>query len=450
MYRIGGACLVAVSALLLGCGGAVEDEGIGDAENLLNGGDDYEVWAIDQTVGAGKLYIYEGKELAKDPANTPAEIIDLNTTNAPLCLAQTGTSPVRAHMLGLNAAHTHMILANVATGHVIFMDVATRQPITCIDVGLQAHAAFASPDSEYVYVANQNGKLFQRISTDYATNTFVLDDAATLDLANCTTPNGAPCQLAGLRPDNAPICPVIDSSSRFVFVTLRGGGLFVLDGKTTPLKIVAEYDNVTVGPNGCVGFEANGRMYINSGGGIGPVPTNENLYSFEISGYPQAPAFNPVNAPAPNVLYDDTGDSHGGAGMSKQHGKYLWVADRMDNEMRVIDTEVDVLVNTFSLVSAHSADPTPDLMGIAPTGKHVFMALRGPCPLTGNAPSVNNAVGATPGVLVAGLEDGGLNGFIVGVAPINDVVAPFTCAQAGGAPTVTNRADPHGLIVVHR
>jgi DNA-binding beta-propeller fold protein YncE len=445
-----GACLVAVQVLLLGCSGAVTDEGIEDVENELNGGDDYEVWTIDQTPGAGKLYVYDGKNLAKDPANEPAEVFDLNLSNGPLCGALTGTTPVRAHMLGLNAAHTHMILANVATGHVVFMDTATRQPVACIDVGLQSHAAFASPDSKYVYVANQNGKKFHRISTDYATNTFVLEDAATIDLATCVTPNGAPCELAGLRPDNAPICPVIDSSSRFVFVTLRGGGLFVLDGTTTPMSIVAEYDNATIAPNGCVGFEANGRMYINGGGGTPATPTNENLYSIALSGLQAAPAFNAVNLPTPNVIYDEVGDSHGGAGMAKQHGKYLWVADRMDNEMRVIDTELDVLVNTFSLVSPHSADPTPDLMFMSPDAKHVFMALRGPCPLTGNSTVSNNAVGSTPGVLVAHVEDGGLTGTIGGVAPINDIVAPFTCTTAGGSPTVSNRADPHGLIVVHR
>ena len=32
-----------------------------------------------------------------------------------------------------------------------------------------------SPDETYVTVANQNGKLFERILTDYATNTFIHD-----------------------------------------------------------------------------------------------------------------------------------------------------------------------------------------------------------------------------------------------------------------------------------
>ena len=115
-------------------------------------------------------------------------------------------------------------------------------------------------------VANQNGKLVQRISTDYETNSFRLEPEATLDLASGTTPSGAPRQDPDLRPDNAPICPIIDSSSRLAFVTLRGGGLFVLDGRASPMQIIAEYDRSTIHGNGCGGLEAGGKMYVNSGG----------------------------------------------------------------------------------------------------------------------------------------------------------------------------------------
>ena len=47
----------------------------------------------------------------------------------------------------------------------------------------------------------------------------------------------------------------IDSSSRLAFVTLRGGGLFVLDSRATPMRIVAEYDEATIHGNGCGGVE---------------------------------------------------------------------------------------------------------------------------------------------------------------------------------------------------
>jgi DNA-binding beta-propeller fold protein YncE len=408
----------------------------------------FEVWAVDQSGGAGTLYIYDGAQMNDEAANATPAVLALDALVTPLCVSQTGSAPVRAHMLGLNSSHTHLILSYVATGHVVFIETATRTPVACIDVGAQAHAAFASPDDQYVFVANQNGKMFQRISTDYATNTFTLDNAATLNLATCITPNGFDCQDPVLRPDNAPICPVIDSSSRLVFVTLRGGGLFVLDGTTTPMSIIAEYDSATVNPNGCLGVESNGKMYINSGGGTAANPMEEDIYAFPLAGYPTL-GFNPPNIPAPLViLNNDNGDSHGGVRLPPQRGKFVWVADRMNNVVRVIDTETDALVNTFSLSSRHSTDPSPDLMDVNPNGQYVYVALRGPCPLTGNSLAVNNAVGATPGVGVLAIQQGGFTGKLVAVARVSNPSAPFTCATVGGSPTLSERADMHSLVVV--
>ena len=149
----------------------------------------------------------------------------------------------------------------------------------------------------------------------------MLDVAAGIDLANCTTPNGLPCESAALRPDNAPICPVIDSTSRFSFVTLRGGGLFVVDSSVTPMRIVAEYDRATVHPNGCLGAEVPGKMYVDSGGGT---PTNvfeADLYAFPVTGFSP---LNPPNTPAPAVIFSEDvegADTHG-ATLTK-HGRYV-------------------------------------------------------------------------------------------------------------------------------
>lgn len=266
----------------------------------------FEVWVLDQSDttadGGGTLYIYEGEKLSgQHAASTAPEVIDLGGTARSLCLAATGTAPRRPHMIMFNAAHTHAIVAYVATGHVLFVDAAARQPVACLDVGVQAHAAFPSPDQTYVVVADQNGKLLQRITTNYATNTFTLDVAATLNLATCTTPHGAACEDAARRPDNAPICPIIDATSRFTFVTLRGGGLFVVNSRATPMAIVAEYDKNTIHPNGCGGVETGGKMYINSGGGTAANPLEADLYVFPVSSFTTTP--NPPNTPAPKLVF---------------------------------------------------------------------------------------------------------------------------------------------------
>lgn len=73
-------------------------------------------------------------------------------------------------------------------------------------------------------------------------------------------------------------------------------------------------------------------------------------------------------------------------------------------------------------------------MDIAPSGNRVFIALRGPNPLTGNAPGVNNAVGSTPGVGVVRVEQHGRRGALQAI-PITHVVSGVELA------------DPHGLRV---
>ena len=181
---------------------------------------DYEIWAIDQSNSPGKtfggtLYIYDGKRLERG-AEALVDRIDLGEAAAQLCFAKTGVNPVRPHMIAMNASQSHAIISFVATGHVLIMNAETREPIDCIRTSIgaggarQVHFAIPSPDETYIAVANQNGKLFERIDTDYATNTFTLNSAAMINLATCTTPNGVACQLADVRPDNAPICPIIE------------------------------------------------------------------------------------------------------------------------------------------------------------------------------------------------------------------------------------------------
>jgi hypothetical protein len=430
---------VALLALALVLGSATA----GDPAASADAG--YEVWAIDQSGAAGKLYIYDGAALTANAAAATPEVVDLATAVTPLCIGQTGTSPTRAHMFLFSPTASYAILAYVATGHVVFIDAATRVPIRCIDVGAQAHAALPSPDGTFVVVANQNGKLLQRITTDYATGVFTLDAAATLDLATCTTPNGAPCQDSVTRPDNAPICPIIETSGRLGFVTLRGGGLFVVDVTDTPMRIVAEYDKATVHPNGCGGIQKARTMYMNAGGGTAGTPVEAHVYAFDLAGYPKD-GFNAPNTPSPAAVFaHHTGnhDSHG----TTRVGRFAWVADRFANTVEVVDTVTDSHAGGFTVVGALSADPAPDLLDASPGGDYVFASLRGPCPLTANAPGVNNAVGATPGVGVIAVHRGGTSGTLVGIAPIHNFDATGASCAPTGAPASSDRADPHGLRV---
>jgi hypothetical protein len=394
----------------------------------------YELWVIDQSDttadGGGTLYIYQGHDIAgQDAAFAVPEVIDFGGAARKLCLERTGTAPRRPHMFSFNESGTHVVLAFVATGHVLFMNATTRAPVECIDVGAQAHAAIPSHDESFVVVANQNGRLLQRIATDYAVGSFILDNSATLNLATCTTPAGFPCEDPVLRPSNRPICPILTNDDRLAFVTLAGGGLFVVNPSTTPMSIVAEYDRATVHPEGCGGVQVRGQMYINSGGAL-----EADLYTFRLRDFAGA---NDPNMPVPSLVYTHDGtasDSHGAA--ATKHGRYLWVAERFGNNITVVDTATNAVIQQLDLAGSVSNDPTPDLLVVSPSGNRVFMTLRGPNPLTGNNPAFGNAAGSTPGVGVIRVESGGRNGVFFTRIPISHV-------DGGGI----ERADPHGIAI---
>jgi hypothetical protein len=386
---------------------------------------DFEVWAIDQSDSApgygGTLHIFDGRELEASPASAVPESIDLGKKASDLCLEKTGAYPVRPHMLVFNGAErledsTDAVIAFVVSGHILFMDTEKREPLDCVQMSrgekeqAQAHAAWPTPDQKHLIVANQNGKLLQRISTDYANDRFELDPNATLSLYEGVTPTGEPKEGPG-RPDNAPICPRTTEDGRFTFVTLRGGGMFVFDHNESPMRIVAEYDNAHVDDNGCGEFEANGKMYVNSGAGAPGDPFGHNVYSFDLDSF--SSRLNRPNTPTPKLVYTREGevDAHA-VSNSKGGDRYLWWGDRSKNDVTVLDTRDDEIVNRFSLVEPFATDPAPDLFDLAPDAKYMFASLRGPQPLSGG----HDAVGNTPGVGVIDVRRGGKDGRLVGVA----------------------------------
>ncbi|MGK4006254.1 hypothetical protein WMF31_26785 [Sorangium sp. So ce1036] len=403
----------------------------------------FEVWAVDQSDTSGLSYggtvhIYSGSSLTgkMGVGPVPAEVIDLGAQTSTLCLEQTGERPVRPHMVFFNAEHTHAVLSFVASGHVAIFDAAARAPVAClrtsagVDGARQAHAAVPAPDGSYILVANQNGKRLERIATDYAAGTFAWEPAATLDLATCVTPSGDPCQFPQIRPDNAPICPIIDATGAHSFITLRGGGLLVVDAAATPMQIVGEYDAATVHGNGCGGVEAGGSMFINSGGATPANLDQFDVYRFPLTGYGPE---NPANTPAPEVVFADGSPDRDAHGTALVKGHAVWVLDRIQGVAEVFDVATSAHVNTVDLKGTYSSDPAPDLMDVSPSGHRIFVTLRGPTPLSGDP---HASVGSTPGVGVIHVTQGGRSGKLKAIVPITNL-------DAGGV----ERADPHGIRV---
>jgi hypothetical protein len=392
------------------------------AWGLSSTADAYEVWITDQSdtgkESGGFLYIYNGGKLAANPSEAkPVLTLDLAGDVGHFCEDATKKPARRPHMLFFTADQSHAILSFLS-GQVLFMDAETRKLEACLSMGKNVHAAWPTPDMKMVLAANIADKKFIRIWTDYKAHKFTFDPAK--DVMNLAAEEG------GERPDTAPICPITEASSKYAFITLRGGGLFVVDVTETPMKIVATLDNNEIHPAGCGGVQVGGVMYLNSGGGWPVAPLSYDVYALNISDLPKS-----VSAKLITSRDTKFADSHGMAGV----GRYVWNADRAGNEIEIIDSLDNLTVGSIDLNSPFSGDPAPDLLDVSPGGAYVFVALRGPNPLTGNAKEMNNAQGSTPGVGVIKVTEHGKSGQFVGVSRLTN--------QTEGKDT----ADPHGLAV---
>lgn len=428
----------------------------------------HEIWLLDQSNtydsdsngtldSGGYLHIYKGEDFAGAGVAQPAvESIDIGGSIAAAVKANTGSAPVRPHYISFNPAGTHAVITYVATGHLIIIKAATRELVYSVDLGTQAHAANVSPAGDYILVANQNGKLVQRIDADFPNDTFALDNTVTLDLATGLTPAGAPRQSPETRPDNAAVITFPEQADgELAFVTLRGGGAFVVNARSNPIKIVAEYTKDTVEPAGLIAVQSpvreaiRSKLYFNSGGGgASELGHQAVLYTLNWNDFDPHPA-TPLAAdtPAPKVVFDfgtlapgaatearpsPVTDSHG-IQFTKPHASYLWAVDRADNKIIVVDPVTDQIVNRINLVSRASADPAPDLVRFSPDGTRAYASLRGLVPLSGNNATVNNAKGSSPGLAVLEVTKNGREGKLLRVLR--------TFNKVSGAET----SDPHGI-----
>jgi hypothetical protein len=414
----------------------------------------HEVWVLDQSDSrfdgnaaahgfasyGGRLHIYDGHELRTRGPAAEVEVVDLGGAAADLCRQQTGANPVRPHMATLTRDGEHAVLAFVVSGHTLILDAEARAPLACFrtepgELGRrQAHAAVLTPDERHVLVANQNGKKLERIRTDFDAGVFEQEPAATLDLANGLTPNGAPRQTPGVpdvRPDNAPICPFLPSTGFPAYVSLRGGGMFTVDPYATPMRIVGEYDATAVARDGCGFAEASGWVYAN-GGNSPAKPNGWFVYRLPVGGPELYDATNPPNTPAVALVdRDDTGprDTHGAAVAGG--GRFVWMFDRVAHVAEVYDARTGAKVTSLNLRSGLSEQPAVDIVGIAPDERFLYAATRGPNPLSG----AHAATGTDPGVMVFELLEGGRTGAVRSIAPISNLVND---RQLG---------DPHGVVV---
>ncbi|MFN0125684.1 MAG: hypothetical protein ACKV19_03235 [Verrucomicrobiales bacterium] len=397
--------------------------------------DPYEVWLVDQSNSVanygGRLHIYDGSDLEGKAASSarPNDVVDLGAETADLCRDLTGANPVRPHMLFFNSDHSHAVLAFVASGHVVVFDASNRRPLFVARSSpgsggaRQAHAAVPSPDDAGILVCNQNGKLLEWIDTDYDSGLFVHRHDKTVNLAAL--------QNAQL-PDNAPICAAIESSGRFGFVTLRGGGVALVDVQAVPMQVVL-YDRTVFAPVGCGTQQIGDWMWIDAGGGLASKLDGFNVYRIPLASL-WIPQPIPPSPASVQWLFSDPSENRDAHSIQPtKHGRYAWVFDRTGNVAEIFETENGQRVNTVPLSRFAGEDPTPDLSDISPSGNRIFVSLRGPNPLSGDP---HASTGSTPGLGIIQVTQAGRSGFLKEIIRI-------TNPDAGGV----ERADGHGIRV---
>jgi hypothetical protein len=108
-------------------------------------------------------------------------------------------------------------------------------------------------------------------------------------------------------------------------------------------------------------------------------------------------------------------DSHGVVEAGRN--RFLWAMDRHNDVAEILDLRSGRHVNTVNLNGALTDNAAPDLIDAAPSGDRLFVALRGPTPLSGDP---HNAVGSTPGLGVIQVTRGGRHGELKAIVPLTN------------------------------
>lgn len=422
------------------------------ASSLVQASGRYEVWAIDQSAdsdgdaNAGILHVFEGSD-AQYIIGKAKKTHQIDLQDA--ALAAGFDAGIKPHMTLFNTGATHMLVGHASNGVVYAIDADTKEVVDSYDLdddltstSGKSHAATPAPNNEFMVISDTDvADVIVRVETDYAGGTGnIFGDATVIPVSGNS------------------ICGIITNDSNYGYVTIASGGLDIVDfrpGSSTENQVIYHYtadpslkanagDTITVGEvgaNGCGGFQVGDVVYINSGN---PNPQHQDMvYAFDNAALPG-------NKPDIVKIPQNGNDTHGMS--APGNGNYLWACNRGSNTCNVLDVSVSPFdpsadpsdPNRISEVidlevGGILGDAAPDLTDTSPSGQLVFIAQRGPTPISANDANFNNAKGDSPGVGVVISIGGGSDGFPIQHYPLDNFVG------VGGVNV--NVADIHSLRV---
>jgi len=438
-------------------------------------------------------------------------------------------------------------------GYVGIMDGDTKEAValfrvTSTNTGNTMHMTFWSTSGDALYIANLGGRALERIDivrdNDGNITNAIMNRAATLPIGKAPgvtdeatafagnnaqgnaligevagdydlngeafsqlTPAGyckengcagGPDAPNGGRPNTVIVCPIASEDDN-VYITLGGGGLLVADGKSTPMKLVAEYEQQIFNGAGCGGMQVGNDIWLNAGvsaSGAGHDQSTFTMYTINDSKIGKGKYM--ANSPMPYEVYNDHNDRDGNGantatignkvgpasnntgqlpGISTRRdahgmmrtvdGSYIHNVDRIQNIVEVFRTGKGKKdrVATYDLTSADGNgngvgpcaaksvtddlglpgnDPAPDLMGQDPNGDYLVYAARGPIPVS----VLHAAQGSCPGVGIIELTNGGSSGKLAGVLRTTNYVDDTDADAPGGHDYQGGEhSDPHGASI---
>lgn len=409
--------------------------------------------------------------------------------------ATNGSGPERSvHMSFWNSDGSALFVANLHGKLLERIDIVRNDQEEIIDAIYNKTASLGVGkgmevlESAKVYRGKNahNHDLVGQVAGDYDPNALAdLTPSGDCKENGCAADNDA---SQGGRANNLIICPII-SSLDHAYITLAGGGLLVADTTTTPMSLIGEYGSEVINGAGCGGVEADGNIWLNAGisaSAAGATQSTFTVYTLEDQAFTNGP--NPANSPAPVLVYKDpnntatNGNTSGEAenttgqfpGMTTRHdshgmiatvsGTYIHTTDRIQNQMQVFNSQT--LERTqYDLTSADGQgtgvgacaaasvtddsdlptnDPAPDLIEVSPDGKYLFIALRGPLPVSVG----HSSQGSCPGVGVVELMENGASGRLVSVLRSSNVIDGAIAPIAGGHDYQGGEhSDTHGVAI---
>jgi DNA-binding beta-propeller fold protein YncE len=317
----------------------------------------YEVWAMDQGTHVVHIFDAELEEVGR---------IELEPHGVRV-----------PHMIEFTSDHRYAFVAAPATGNVAVIRAADRAVVAVLQTGPRTHHAAVAPDDRSVLVSvigapdvEWDGRLVE-IVVDAAAERFTV--GRTLMLAQ--DPLFEERRTDFLASGGA-VCLAYTRDSESAWVTLGPGldegGVVVVDPRTLELTRV-------YGP---------GEVSANCGTLLSP--TGEHMYL--VGGDGEVGVWHAADVATHDIVQQSGSHGHDAHGSAfSPDGSEYWLVNRVSSNAVVIDARTREVLETIEFTGR-----TPDIVAMSPDGRHVYITLRGPNPVT--MPHV--AVGETPGFAV--------------------------------------------------